>query len=167
MTRILAIDPSLTATGVAFEHDGSVVVTHIAPATRGAFRLSWFREQFTDVYLPECDAVYIEGYAYAEAQRAHQLGELGGVIRLACFDADKPCIEVPPSTLKMYATGKGNAPKDLVLVEAVKRLGYVGASKDEADALWLYYLGYHHAHGEALVDVPAQHSRALTKMGDK
>ena len=40
-------------------------------------------------------------------------------------------IAVPPATLKQYATGKGNASKSLVLVEAVKRLGYDGHDDDE------------------------------------
>lgn len=70
---------------------------------------------------------------------------------------------VPPTTLKMYATGKGNASKSLVLVEAVKRLGYDGHDDNEADALWLADLGAR-LDGVYRNPMPAAHLKALDKL---
>ena len=70
---------------------------------------------------------------------------------------------VPPNTLKMYATGKGTASKSLVLVEAVKRLGYDGHDDNEADALWLADLGAR-LDGLDRPALPAGHLKALDKL---
>ena len=48
-----------------------------------------------------------------------------------------PVIEVPPTTLKKWGTGKGNASKDMVLAAAVRRWPDVITQNDEADAAWL------------------------------
>lgn len=48
-----------------------------------------------------------------------------------------PVIEVPPTTLKKWGTGKGNAGKDMVLAAAVRRWPDVITQNDEADAAWL------------------------------
>ena len=49
-------------------------------------------------------------------------------------------IECPPALLKKFATGKGNAPKPLVVSELTKRYGRVFRSDDEADAYGLLML---------------------------
>lgn len=41
------------------------------------------------------------------------------------------------SSVKKLATGKGQATKTAVALEASRRLGYEGASEDEADAMWV------------------------------
>lgn len=58
------------------------------------------------------DFIGLEGYAFSLGNRAHQLGELGGVIRLLCWDESIPFRVHDPSTVKLYATGKGNAEKE-------------------------------------------------------
>lgn len=70
---------------------------------------------------------------------------------------------VPPTTLKMYATGRGTASKGLVLVEAVKRLKYDGYDDNEADALWLADLGAR-LDGFDRPALPAGHLKALDKL---
>lgn len=44
---------------------------------------------------------------------------------------------VYPTTLKKFATGRGNAPKGAMLAAARERLGYRGLDDNEADALWI------------------------------
>jgi 3-oxoacyl-ACP reductase-like protein len=63
--------------------------------------------------------------------------------------------------MKKFATGTGNASKDEVLVAAVKKLGYQGFSKDQADALWL--LDMARAHYEKRT-VNAKQVEALEKI---
>lgn len=132
---ILALDLSLTATGWAHSNGRSGVIVPRGEFARGIDRLRWIRWSVSQ--LRPFDLAVIEGYAFGRIQKAHHLGELGGVIRCALADANIPFVEIPPASLKMFATGKGNAKKDVVLTAAIQKLGYGGNSNDEADALWL------------------------------
>lgn len=173
---VVAFDLSLTSTGVA-DRNGT---RRIRPKTTGCERLAEIRDAVLlachpHVTLDEqiwcvggrCDTrpdlVVLEGYSYGSPNQAHPIGEMGGVVRLALFEAGIRFEVVPPAVIKTYATGKGNASKDDVLLAAVRRLGYEGASKDEADALWLYALAMD-AMGAPVVTVPANHRKALRSL---
>lgn len=160
--KVMGLDLSLASTGGA-NIDGTPY--RLLTSSKGIHRLWWFREQIRQ--LAEApgrpDVVIVEGYSMGTARQsshAHALGELGGVVRLALRDAEIPFVDVPPASLKKYATGKGNANKELVLVEAVKRLGYEGSSNDEADALWLRAMGLD-AYGAPVVQMPAKNREAI------
>jgi hypothetical protein len=61
----------------------------------------------------------------------------------------------------MFATGKGNASKDEVLACAIRKLDYLGFSKDEADALFLLDMARAHYDGRTLT---AKQTQALAKI---
>jgi crossover junction endodeoxyribonuclease RuvC len=156
---VVGVDPSLSSTGVALADGGFAT---ISTSAKGPKRLEAIRDRLLKIALP-CDIVVIEGYSMASHQGAHQLGELGGVLRLALWQAGVPYVEVAPTRLKKWATGKGNAPKDQVLAKAARRWPGV-SNNDEADAAWLRDMGWTHycgvaskAHAEILaqVDWPA------------
>lgn len=163
--NVLALDLSLTGTGWA--------VTPTAYGTlnpgdrRGPERLSWIRDEVLWLIdQHDVGAVALEGYSFSSTHsRAHALGELGGVIRCALYDAGIPHIEVPPATAKKYATGKGNANKNAMLVAAGRRLNYAGESNDEADALWIH-AAVTDALGHPWVTVPQAHRDALAPVRD-
>lgn len=135
--NLLAIDPSLSCWGIAIPG----AVTSWKPHSRGVERLDGATRHLERlVATHEPALVVLEGYSYASAQKAHQIGEMGGVLRLHLHRLGMPFIEVPPSSLKKWATGRGNAGKEEVLAEAIRRLGYDGHSNDEADALWLLHM---------------------------
>lgn len=159
---IVALDPSVTATGCA----STAGVRTIIGRGQGMARLARLRDEIRDA-VAAADVVIIEGYSFGSprgaANRAHQLGELGGMIRLMLHDLGIPYVDVPPANLKQFACGKGNASKDDVFAAAIRRLGYPGSSKDEADALWLYAMAAaHYLHVDVLV--PAGHRAALVKV---
>lgn len=166
MIRVLALDPSLTATGYAHpDHDPldpqPVTGTITDNGLRGPARLAHITNQTLHLTTTtHAQLVAIEGYAFARPNQAHQIGELGGVLRTTLWARNTPYIEVPPKTIKKYATGKGNADKDAVLAAAIRRLGYAGHSHNEADALWLYAV-ICDAAGQPLADVPQAHRDAL------
>ena len=72
-----------------------------------------------------------------------------------------PIVEIPPTTLKKFATGSGNADKPKMLAEAIRRLAYGGSSLDEADALWLLQMGLHYYGGEGKIELPAKNYEAM------
>lgn len=137
MTRVLGLDLSLTATGYAY-NDEVVGVWRVK--SRGAQRLVDIREVVANVAY-QVDVVVLEGYSYASANQAHQIGELGGVIRAWLFEQHVPFVEVPPAVLKKFATGRGNADKDQVLAAAIRRFGFEGENNNAADAWLLRYMG--------------------------
>lgn len=163
--RLASLDLSLTASGVARWAPGAEVqVTTVSPpGLRGVERLEWILRKIVGLVC-NADLVVVENYAYARANQAHQIGELGGVIRLALYTRRIRYVEVAPSSLKKVATGKGNAGKDLVLVEAVKRLGYDGADNNIADALWLLEMAKIQYGLPGAVELPKKHLEGLGKV---
>lgn len=158
---VVAFDLSLTATGVAAGWGETVIASKL----RGMPRLAEIRREV----MGRCDGgpgmaadlVVLEGYAFGRPNQAAHLGELGGVIRLALHDAGIPYVDVPPSNVKKYATGKGNAPKPDVRMEVFKRHGRDIANDNECDAFVLRAMALDH-YGAPLVAMPATHRAALT-----
>lgn len=157
--RIAAFDLSLTSTGAAYgpgDHETTVLPT---PGLTGAERLIAIRDAVLTV-AGRADLVVIEGYAYGRPEKAHALGELGGVVRVALHEAGRTVVVIPPATVKKYACGKGNAPKDQVFGAAIHRAGREFATTDEADAWWLLQMASAH-YGLPHVQMPAANRVAL------
>lgn len=170
--KIAALDLSLTATGYAtggradpgFDRSPGQLGTIKTNGVRGFERLDEIRGRVLEV-ADGADVVVLEGYGFGP-QRGHaarDLAELGGIMRMTLFDLGFPFVDVAPASLKKYATGKGNAGKELVLVEAVKRLDYQGSDNNEADALWLLEMAMDH-YGIVESLVPKGHRAALEKV---
>jgi Holliday junction resolvasome RuvABC endonuclease subunit len=140
--NVVGLDLSLSCTGGAVP--GRTFTIRPPANLRGAERLAYFRGELRREFRAvEADLAILEGYAFAASDAgARSIAELGGVVRLLLFDLEVPFIEVPPASLKMFATGKGNATKDEVLASAYRDNGlFAGKTFDEADAYWLLELG--------------------------
>lgn len=165
MTRVLGLDLSLTATGVAYA-DGSVG-TLVTRATKSMARLDRIRSQVVD-YLEArtVHVVAIEGYSYNSRNQGEHLGELGGLIRWTLWSVGFPYVDIPPACVKKYATGKGNAGKGEVLEAAINRSGGLGFGGDNnrADAWWLRQMALAHYGDPEAVPMPAAHRDALAKV---
>jgi crossover junction endodeoxyribonuclease RuvC len=128
------LDLSLTATGVATPD--CVHVLKPPKGCTGVDRLRWFRTAIGQA-TAAADLVVIEQYAFSRANaHSHEIGELGGVIRLDLSDLQRPFIAVLPNVLKKFATGKGNAGKD-DMVGAAARAGCPVNDNNAVDAWWL------------------------------
>lgn len=142
---MMGIDASLTATGVAILSKGKIKHFVLSPPKgmdRGAARLFWFYHEFTELlarYKPVF--VAIEGYSFGSKNGREALGELGGILRMALFNANREPLVVPPTSLKTFATGSGNAPKDQVMMQAYKRWGIETGNNNECDACVLAIMG--------------------------
>lgn len=165
--RVAAFDLSLTRPAACVDGRLDVLETK---KLRGHERihaiLEWVRGQTCHVSAASVDLVAIEGYSYSsQASRAHAAGELGGIVRHDLWTFYVPYLEVPPASVKTYATGKGNAGKDDVLTAAIRRGGelFTGSSNDEADAFFVWALTMDLA-GSPVLTMPASHRRALDKL---
>lgn len=132
--KIVAFDLSLRRTGIADENGAGTYSP--ADGDRGMRRLMRIRNVVLQNSIG-ADLVVLEGYAFARPNQAHQLGELGGVVRLALYENDVGYVDIPPALLKKYATNSGNASKEEMLSQAIQRLEYHGHDHNESDALWL------------------------------
>lgn len=155
--QILAIDPSLTSTGICmYIDDIYYVVGTIKPKKlRGMQRLDYISNEI-DSYLNLMDhhgrgcLAVIEGYAMGirGGGRVFDLGELGGVLRMKLWLNRNRIMVVPPSSLKMYACGKGNADKDDVANAVRAEYGKVFNNDDETDAYVLARMGRSYLSGK-------------------
>lgn len=142
---IAGMDASTARLGYAASNGDLRSVVPTAGAEDIARRLSQIAGgvEYAVRHFPPLPAlVVIEGYALGAPGRLSlvRLAELGGVLRLRLFELAIAFVEVSPSTLKRFATGKGNATKDEMLSAANDELSDP-ANHDEADAFWLRMLG--------------------------
>lgn len=140
--NIIGLDLSLKNTGWALSEASGVFSP---PANLdGLPRIKWLLDNIWNV-TEGADVIAIEGYSFASNMAyARETAELGGVVRFTLWEAGRVYVDVPPSSLKMFATGKGNADKPSMHLAAIKKLGYEGTSYDEVDALWLMHMAKAH-----------------------
>jgi crossover junction endodeoxyribonuclease RuvC len=146
--KIVGIDASLTSTGVAVLND-SLHTEVIKSKKTGPERLIEIRARIWEIVFG-AELVVIEGYAFAKGNQAHQMGELGGLLRVMFHEMRLNWIEVAPGQVKKFATGKGNADKRDMAVGVYKRWGREFTTGDEMDAFVLALIGQ--AYHQGLVD---------------
>lgn len=162
--NILALDLSLRSTGVAASWAPSQPVTLRTTKLRGMERLITLRGSIELMLERGVDVAVLEGYSFGSKGRSvFDIGELGGVIKLMLHERGIPFAIVAPTTLKKYATGKGNSPKDAVLVQAVRRSG-LELGNDEADAWWLLQMAMAHYEQADALTMPQVNREALEKV---
>lgn len=172
---VVGLDLSLTCSGWARAAGASIEFGTLKPGAKrsGPERLAWVCDRVSELVGEPSPAhapvVVLEGYSFGSQGRAtFSIGELGGAVRMTLFRLGVPFVEVPPAVLKKFATGSGQASKDVVLLAAARRGGerFTGSSNDEADAFWLLVAGVQAAvqRGAALsplLQMPAAHIEAL------
>jgi len=147
---ILALDLSLTASGYCRDGECGRITTQLRGWERIAHIMRIVRDLAAGVEI-----AVLEGYSFGSQGRAvFQIGELGGVVRFWLWGHRIPTVEVAPSALKKFATGKGNSPKDAMIAAAIRRFGFGGHDNNEADAFLLWCLA-REGYGEPVATVPA------------
>lgn len=157
---VVALDVSLTCTGVA----GVGWTDRIRTNLRGDERLAYLETEIVS-FIRVADLVVMEGPSYGHSgPRFHEdLAGLRVLVRRYCHRHKLPYAVVPPSNLKLYTAGRGNATKGEVRSAIADRYGVhtEGAGRyDQADAYgalaaasdWL---------GQPLAPVPERNATAL------
>ena len=87
-------------------------------------------------WMAKVDAVVFETPFVRGRAATRALWGMAGVLEACASDMKLPVVDVAVPTIKKFAAGNGNAPKD-AMVAAARRLGYRGRNADEADAYCL------------------------------
>jgi crossover junction endodeoxyribonuclease RuvC len=137
--RYVGIDPS-TKTGLAIiDKQGYVINTQdvSTKVKEDPQRFSDIAEQIIDELEPN-DRICIEGFSYGSKGKgvSFQYG-LGWIIRHLLLDRGYEYIEVPPTSVKKFATGKGNTKKDEMVLPIYKKWGFEHSSDNVRDAFVL------------------------------
>lgn len=138
--KIVGVDASLTSTGICVLNNTKTETRVVASKLIGVKRLIEIRNEIMKLCTGS-DLVVIESYSYGSTQKSHQIGELGGILRVMFHELGQKYIEVAPTAVKKFATGKGNANKEKVAVGVYKHWGQEFETNDEADAAVLAYIG--------------------------
>lgn len=158
LREVVGVDPSLTGCGIAWPTGETVVDTK---GLAGPARVYKIEREFVE-HTRDARVVVIEQPILGLGSSIALAG-LVGVLEMALYRRRRPWLPllyVHPSTVKVFATGHGNASKGDMVAAAQRRLGYGGELSDEADAMWLRAIGCALL-GEPLADLPAEHTRAL------
>jgi len=161
--RVCGIDLSLTATGIARTDGHTERVT--CGDLRGTDRLAWICSAITGHTTQGVDLVVVEGPSYGSMSGAghHEAAGLWWLVAYTLDGRDVPYAVVPPSTLKKYATGRGNATKPDMRMALFQRTGLDLRDDNQVDGWWLRAAGLD-ALGHPVVDVPKAQRDALAKV---
>lgn len=187
MPRILGIDSSLTSSGMC-----RVNVSTAADGSPDGMVSAWNADIWTiksqpgpdrsqvgmsnriagiitamEAHISAADLVVLEGQSsMLKGSSAQSLPWLWGRIVDATVAHAVELIIIPPSLRMKYATGKGNAQKDLVLAATIKRFPNIDITgNDEADAVILAAIGCRHL-GLPIDDMPrANWEPVMAKVG--
>jgi crossover junction endodeoxyribonuclease RuvC len=124
--NLLGLDSSLNGTGCCIL-DSSNSIIHLTTFTegkssRGCTRLIILKNKLLSIVQDfKVEFIFMEGYSYGSHGKTFEIGELCGIYKVLLHELNIPTIIVPPTTLKMYATGKGNAPKNIMLEQTFKK----------------------------------------------
>jgi Holliday junction resolvasome RuvABC endonuclease subunit len=170
---VLGLDTGLTSTGGAKVTGGALGgapwLFQIQSKRKGVERLdSQLTRIGQAVKETDPDLIAMEGPSlHSSGAYWHENAGLWHAVRLAVWREGRPCVVIPPATLKKWATGRGNADKTAMCIAAVTRLGLSEEQarlQDQVDALWLAAACLEH-YGLPLVKMPAAQVDALGKVG--
>ena len=166
MIPVVGLDPSLTGLGLATP-DGLSTISSKPTGDQIAARAERIVTMADMVArrIPDDSLVVIEGPAYSRQLGAghHLSAGLWWVMAVELVHRGHDVVEVPPTSLKKFATGKGNATKADMAVALYKRAGLELADDNQVDAWFLRAAGLHHL-GHPVIDVPAAQAAALDRI---
>lgn len=178
MPTVIGIDPSLSATGVCVLNAVDNTAHVLTVGTKGSLsdglaarakRLETLTARLWHLATSAEGQVYavIEGPAPGVSREAagsrHDRSALWwDIVRMVRKTTGRWPLVLSPATLKVYATGKGNAGKDAVMASAIKRyLTFDIGNNNEADAVILAAAGARVLGCPVEQSMPQTHLRAL------
>lgn len=168
---VVGIDLSLTATGIATD-DGKLATIKTDPS--GTSIDARLTRLYTIIELIEAHLdgvnirralVVIEGPSLGQARQSGEHLRAGlWWLLMDRFSYADDVVEVPPATLKRFATGKGSATKPDMRMAIYQRTGLDVRDDNQVDAYWLRQAGLHLLGDPDAVSLPKTNLAALDKL---
>lgn len=176
---IAGVDAALSKHGVAFlDTKTATVATALfkfpvlptAEPSRTATLLFRVWELCSAIIKEKPEFVVIEGFSFGSKQSTSlfELGAFGYTLRGILYREQIPFCIVPPTVLKQFVAGRGNADKSGVAVGLYKQWQYAPKGNDLVDATGLAVLGYYiyqtrHKTDKTSVALPTLSEHSLTQ----
>lgn len=171
---VVGLDLSLQSTGIATPAGVRTVRSSGVKGSPLRVRHARLHVIATDVCLAVTESAHVDGQGLAlvviegpslgqqRQSGVHDRSGLWWLVVDELLSAGHLVAEVPPATLKKYATGRGNADKGAMADAAARRMPDVQTrgQDDAVDALWLRAMGCDR-YGQPLCTVPKTHAAAL------
>jgi len=149
MSRVLALDLSLTASGFAVGESGKIIQSGVIPGKYDDIRrLIHNRNAVCDkVDAVKPDLVVFEDLAQSRNMAyAKEIAGMAHMVRAELFTDHVPYILVQASSLKKFVVGtagsaKTKVTKDLIMLNLFKRFGVETSDNNQADACGLCFIG--------------------------
>jgi Holliday junction resolvasome RuvABC endonuclease subunit len=158
---VVGLDLSMTATGLAHTVSGSACWHLVKPKLAKDRRLGEIKDRVRQ-YVDGADFVLVEMLP-PNMKGAGITGMVQGVIRQMLIERGIPYGDIGPSSLKKYATGRGNASKTEMSLAAMKRAGVELAEDNLCDAWWLWVMANDHL-GQPVFSLPQLQRGELGKI---
>lgn len=156
MIRYCGVDPSVSGTGlVIMSKDGEVLQAKSIKAGKEEDPLRFMKltEELVKHLDPATDKILIEGFSYGSKGRGISVTYgTGWCMRIYFEQLGFQWQEVPPSSLKKYASDHGNASKKLVGKAVKRKWGFESSSDDIVDAYVLARMAWSMYNHDALLD---------------
>lgn len=143
--KTLSIDQSLNETGYWINDDINGLIKPRKDLEQFE-KITYTQARIKDLIKNnEIKTVIMEGYSYGSRNTRFTFtaGELGGCIKLVCHELGVKIIIIPPTLIKKFICGKGNAKKELMLLKIYKKYGREFKNNNLADAYAIHSF-YHH-----------------------
>ena len=156
---LVGLDLSLNSTGISIYGDGVIKTYTINPSSKlnQDGKLDFIVDELVHFTFPAYSKVvfFIEGYSFTQKSASITiLAELAGTLKHLFRENGVSYYIIPPTTLKKYVTGKGNAKKEQMILGVYKAWNKEFATNDEADAFALMQLGIDLCGIEDRLDTP-------------
>lgn len=146
--KIAGLDLSLTGTALCAVSEGFTVEATYSPNVDPKMEMVRRLQKLADNIVAatyDFNIVFIEGFSFASKGRSVvDIAGLGWMVRTRMYDTEVPYFDVPPTTLKMFITGKGNSNKEVMLEKVYRKYG-IGSEQlknnNEVDAFALGAFG--------------------------
>jgi len=167
-TTTVGLDLSLTGTGAAWA-DGTLTTITSKPngdtVKARAQRIADLTNRIVNNITPAA-LIIIEGPAYSQQAQAgvHLRAGFWWMVANSLSSRGHDIVEVTPSALKKFATGKGNATKPDMRMALYQRAGLDCRDDNQVDAWWLRQVGLHILEDPDRIPLPLTHTTALAKV---
>lgn len=169
--QIVGLDPSLSSTGIALGPGlgAHTIITkpgdYATSVVGRAARVTAISRRVSDLTEPGA-LVVIEapGFSRGAEPGAHLRAGLWWLLAITLFDRGCEVVEVAPTTLKKFATGRGNADKADMRMALYQRAGLDLRDDNQVDAWWLREAGLHLTGHPNALTLPKPQVAALARL---